>query len=86
MQSFTVPLQGFLNALVYGWTREDFIHTIMHRRGTSGSRFSDEESEIRSGSYRSSILASRALSVNNSKGFSFSKSYRSLNNTSGKFK
>jgi len=25
MQSITVPLQGFLNALVYGWTREDFL-------------------------------------------------------------
>ena len=25
MQSITVPIQGFLNAIVYGWTREDFI-------------------------------------------------------------
>ena len=23
----TVPLQGFLNAIVYGWTREDFVVT-----------------------------------------------------------
>ena len=84
-QSVTVPAQGFLNALVYGWTREDFVHTIMHRRDTSASRFSDEGSEIRSGSYRSSILASRALSVNN-KSFSNSKSYKSLNSTSGRFK
>ena len=83
-QSITVPAQGFLNALVYGWTREDFVHTIMHRRDTSASRFSDEGSAINSGSYRSSILASRALSVN--KGFSNSRSYRSLNSTSGKFK
>lgn len=83
-QSITVPVQGFLNALVYGWTREDFVHTIMHRRDTSASHFSDEGSAINSGSYRSSILASRALSVN--KGFSNSRSYRSLNSTSGKFK
>ena len=27
-QSLSVPLQGFLNALVYGWTREDFL-TVM---------------------------------------------------------
>ena len=83
-QSITVPAQGFLNALVYGWTREDFVHTIMHRRDTSGSHFSNEGSAINSGSYRSSILASKALSVN--KGYSNSRSYRSLNSTSGKFK
>ena len=28
MQSITVPLQGFLNALVYGWTRDDFVQAI----------------------------------------------------------
>ena len=27
-QSITVPLQGFLNAIVYGWTREDFLHVM----------------------------------------------------------
>lgn len=84
-QSITVPLQGFLNALVYGWTRQDFIYSVMHRRATSGSHFSDDESERLSGSYRSSIMASRALGVNG-KGFSISKSYRSFNSASGKFK
>lgn len=24
----TVPLQGFLNAIVYGWTREDFLYIM----------------------------------------------------------
>lgn len=28
MQSFIVPLQGFLNAIVYGWTREDFAQLL----------------------------------------------------------
>lgn len=28
MQSFIVPLQGFFNAIVYGWTREDFVHLV----------------------------------------------------------
>ena len=28
MQSITVPLQGFLNAIVYGWTREDFLYIM----------------------------------------------------------
>lgn len=27
-----MPLQGFLNALVYGWTREDFLHVIVRTR------------------------------------------------------
>jgi hypothetical protein len=28
MQSLIVPLQGFFNAIVYGWTREDFMHLV----------------------------------------------------------
>lgn len=28
MQSFLVPMQGFLNAIVYGWTREDFAQLL----------------------------------------------------------
>lgn len=28
MQSLTVPLQGFLNAIIYGWTRNDFINSM----------------------------------------------------------
>lgn len=28
MQSITVPLQGFLNAIVYGWTRDDFLNVM----------------------------------------------------------
>lgn len=28
MQSITIPLQGFLNAIVYGWTREDFVQAV----------------------------------------------------------
>ena len=27
-QSVTVPLQGFINAIVYGWTREDFLASV----------------------------------------------------------
>ena len=28
VQSLTLPLSGFLNAIVYGWTREDFINVL----------------------------------------------------------
>jgi len=28
MQSLTVPIQGFLNAIVYGWTRDDFVYLV----------------------------------------------------------
>ena len=28
MQSLTLPLQGFLNAVVYGWTRDDFVQKV----------------------------------------------------------
>lgn len=32
LQSITVPLQGFLNAIVYGWTREDFLYIMASTR------------------------------------------------------
>lgn len=35
LQSVTVPLQGFLNAIIYGRTREDFVHMM----GTTGRFF-----------------------------------------------
>lgn len=38
-QSVTVPLQGFLNAIVYGHTREDFVHMM----GTTGRFFAEEQ-------------------------------------------
>ena len=28
MQSFTVCLQGFINAIVYAWTREDHLSSV----------------------------------------------------------
>ena len=31
-QSLTVSLQGFLNALVYGWTRQDFVGGVALRK------------------------------------------------------
>ena len=43
-QSVTAPLQGFLNALVYGWTREDFVHSGGRRKKREGRRHSLVES------------------------------------------
>ena len=47
----TVPLQGFLNAIVYGWTREDFLYVMAstarnEKINNNGSRtmVDDEES------------------------------------------
>ena len=31
-QAIFVPIQGFLNALAYGWTREDFLSAMSSRR------------------------------------------------------
>lgn len=38
LQSVTVPLQGFLNAIIYGSTREDFVHMM----GTTARFFAAE--------------------------------------------
>lgn len=54
LQSVTVPLQGFLNAIVYGGTREDeggFINMMKPRKLSEGDRtethaFLNESSEV----------------------------------------
>ena len=48
IQSVTVPLQGFLNALVYGWTREDFLHVIVRSRNDMFSVDSDRNNNFNS--------------------------------------
>ena len=47
MQSLTAPLQGFLNAIVYGWTREEFFKAITHRKGINSepSRVVNEDED-----------------------------------------
>ena len=45
-QSVTVPLQGFLNAIVYGRTREDFVG-IMNSTGHFVVKSEEEGAEIR---------------------------------------
>ena len=36
-QSLTAPLQGFLNALVYGWTREKFVTIAGYKKNEDQS-------------------------------------------------
>ena len=38
LQSLTVPLQGFLNAIVYGWTRDDFLDVMAVDKSSSSRR------------------------------------------------
>lgn len=51
-QALFVPLQGFLNAIVYGWTREDFLDVMASTRGRGGqdsfilSQEEEEEEEM----------------------------------------
>lgn len=63
----TLPLQGFLNALVYGWTRDDFISTIsMPLRASDLSPAHDDhfnETEVEESDYSiSSSLVSQESS------------------------
>ena len=47
-QALFVPLQGFLNAIVYGWTREDFLDIMASSRAREGQDsfvLSQEEEE-----------------------------------------
>lgn len=53
LQSLVLPLQGFLNAIVYGWTNEDFVDavvksgTVSWRRG-SYSHLDQSTSDLKS--------------------------------------
>ena len=35
LQALSITQQGFLNAIVYGWTREDFLHIMAFSGGSS---------------------------------------------------
>lgn len=44
----TLPLQGFFNAIVYGWTREDFVSSVsfpLHNEHVGDSSLSFEQQE-----------------------------------------
>ena len=51
-QSLTAPLQGFLNAIVYGWTREEFYEAII----THNKRINSEAARSRADSQASESL------------------------------
>ena len=38
VQAFFVPSQGFMNALVYGWTRGDFLSVMSAKRYNRGQK------------------------------------------------
>lgn len=38
LQSLVLPLQGFLNAIVYGWTNENFVDTVIKSSAVSLQR------------------------------------------------
>ena len=45
IQALSLPLQGFLNAIIYGWTRSDFIRSVAlvpHNSLTGGVPEEDE--------------------------------------------
>ena len=46
IQSITVPLQGFLNAIVYGWTRENFLHVMAGGVITEAEQLNKETARV----------------------------------------
>ena len=46
MQSLTVPIQGFLNAIVYGWTRDDFVYLVSLKYKQSGKQLEGSMEEV----------------------------------------
>lgn len=66
-QSITIPLQGFLNAIVYGWTRQDFITAVRSNTvnvRNEDNRLFNEQAAAQSDSYGS--VADSRLLVNSS--------------------
>lgn len=54
MQSVTLPIQGFLNAMVYGWTREDFIELVSANSDVHPTEEAEMEVSQEDGSLESS--------------------------------
>ena len=46
IQSITVPLQGFLNAIVYGWTGENFLHVMARGVITEAEQLNNETARV----------------------------------------
>ena len=46
IQALTVPIQGFLNALAYGWTRGDFrsVMSLRHHSSQADSSYGVQDS------------------------------------------
>ena len=57
-QSLTAPLQGFLNALVYGWTKDDFTY----RGGGGGGGGGGGKRRIRHRSFGDSVSSDDGVS------------------------
>ena len=77
VQAFIVPLQGFMNAIVYGWTREDFVQLMAignkeydgwYVQNVSGPEENDSQP------MHSSLSKSEITSVTDKYGTSFSES------------
>lgn len=68
LQSISLPIQGFLNAIVYGWTRDDFIqvmvHTTNNRRNSDVLMQLEEEEEVRSQGIEESMLDQERMFIN----------------------
>lgn len=63
-QSITVPLQGFLNAIVYGWTRNDFVHAVRPDHvnvNNADNKLYKEQISDPSGAYHDSTVESENL-------------------------
>ncbi len=57
-QSITVPLQGFLNAIVYGWTREEFVLAVRSPSVNAQNQNDKLFKEQGSVSYEAGLLSS----------------------------
>ena len=60
LQSVTLPVQGFLNAIVYGWTREDFVYLVSLKSQLSERELEESMDETLEDAEDSGILLSSA--------------------------
>ena len=62
IQALTVPIQGFLNALAYGWTRGDFksVMSLRHLSSQAGSPHEVQDSKSRTKRFMRRMEESKA--------------------------
>lgn len=77
MQSLTLPMQGFLNAIVYGWTRKEFVQNM----ALLSQDLREEDNEIEYHRIPKAMAKKNKKKINSSNSLLYSKNMEEFENS-----